>query len=141
MGLDMSIRKYKNMQNPDNKSFEEIYYYTYKEYEQNEICYWRKAYFLHSFLIDNCENSKVGDRFFLTKKDIEKAINYCKNIKEKGYKYFNLKADDIYYWIKDIKENEINNYINKTLDDSIEQLSKLLEEDWDNNCFTYDSSY
>lgn len=133
MGLDIGITKIKNFSYKTNIEME---LNDWKNNDEEEICYWRKHYWLSEWFTTNCKNSIVYDDFILEKEDIINFKQFCENIITSNLDLakFNLKEDDFYCymdweWSGEIKEDMIVNEIKQT----IMQLNKLLEEDFNNN--------
>lgn len=96
-------------------------------YIEEEGCYWRKANQIHKWFVDNIQNGvdNCGD-YYVSTKNLQKLLDVCKEVKanpdkapellptQEGFFFGNTEYDEWYF---------------ENIDYTIEQLSKILEEE------------
>lgn len=136
-----------------------------------EVCYWRKANQIHKWFVDNVQDGVDDcDYYEVTKEDIEKLLNVCKEVLEKTItekgQVENGKTLKDGEWISNYEEGLIitnpevaeellptqdgfffggtgyDEWYLEDLKHTVEEFEKLLKEfDFDNNYLVYTSSW
>lgn len=109
------------------------------KYIETEAAYWRKANAIHKWFVDNVQNGKDDCRSYnVDRKDLKKLIDTCKMVLENpdtaddllptqgGFFFGNQGYDDSYLIV---------------LEDTVGQLSPLLDEKYNSWDFQYQSSW
>jgi len=105
-----------------------------------EICYWREANAIHRWFVENVQNGEDDCDFYkVTREQLEELLWTCKKVKENpelaskllptmdGFSFGSIEYDEWYF---------------RKLDETIEQLEKVLEEvDFDKYDVIYHSSW
>lgn len=134
MGMDISISKHENIQ-PSEFDID------CPTIGGEEICYWRKHYWLHDWFRDNCElKGGYCDEFVISKEEVVKFYDYCLDLINYGYEKY-CDSEDFYcvsYHMAN--ENWKEEDIYKEISTVISDIAILLREDFDNNTFVYEMS-
>lgn len=106
MGLDMFLEK-KN-----------------KKGEFEEVGYWRKANQIHKWFVDNVQNGiDNGDRYKVTREQLEDLLYLCKEVKEKAI----LEEGEVYCGTTYSKNQEpVKQYCKGKIIKNVEEISELL---------------
>lgn len=168
MGLDMMLYKTKKNKRAENRKKLPTLRYG----EDEEIAYWRKANMIHKWIYENCaeEGQEDYDLILVEKDKIEELLAIAHKVKDSielvegdvqnGSRYVNGEWQPIIEKGKIIKDATIckellptqtgfffgnqsyNEYYAEDIDDTIEQLEKVLKEvDWETEFVYYWASY
>ena len=96
-------------------------------YIEEEGCYWRKANQIHKWFVDNVQNGvdNCGD-YYVSTKNLQELLDVCKEVKANPDKAPELLPTQEGFFFGGTEYDE---WYFKDIDYTIEQLSKILEEE------------
>lgn len=96
-------------------------------YIEEEGCYWRKANQIHKWFVDNVQNGvdNCGD-YYVSTKNLQELLDVCKEVKASPDKAPELLPTQEGFFFGGTEYDE---WYFKDIDYTIEQLSKILEEE------------
>lgn len=96
-------------------------------YIEEEGCYWRKANQIHKWFVDNVQNGVDNCRdYYVSTKNLQKLLDVCKEVKANPDKAPELLPTQEGFFFGGTEYDE---WYFKDIDYTIEQLSRLLEEE------------
>lgn len=104
-----------------------------------QVAYWRKAHATHEWFVRNVQNNIDNcTLYYLNREDLVELLSACKEIKNNPDKAYELlpTENDVFH-----SEYGYNEYYFEKLDDTIEQLEKVLRQEPKQEYFYYDSSW
>ena len=109
------------------------------EKEGEALAYWRKANAIHKFFCDCGEEIDKSIYYIITREDIGQLLQRCIQVlivKDEDYSNCNLPTESGFFF----GSVEYDDYYYYQLQDTIEQLTKILKE-YDNDKFLYYASW